>query len=65
MFVNILITDDKYSLVNTDNLRQPIHMQLSQRWKTFSQFITAFVKPKLNFQHFKKKMTLIADVFPI
>ena len=52
MFVNILIMDDKYSLVNTDNLRQPIHMQLSQKWKTFSQFITAFVKPKLNFQHF-------------
>ena len=52
MFVNILITDDKYSLVNTDNLRQPIHMQLSQKWKTFSQFITTFVKPTLNFQHF-------------
>ena len=25
----------------------------------------AFLKPRLNFQHFKKKMTLIADVFPM
>ena len=55
MFLKTLTTDDNYSLVNTDNLRQPIHMQLSQKWKTFSQFITTFVKPTLNFQHFKKK----------
>ena len=27
MFVNILTADDKYSLLNRDNLRQPIQMQ--------------------------------------
>ena len=27
MFVNILAADDKYSLLNRDNLRQPIQMQ--------------------------------------
>ena len=64
MFVNILTTDDKYSLFNRDNLRRPIQMQLSQRQKTFSGFIAAFLKARLNFEHFQKKMTLITDVFP-
>ena len=27
-------------------------MQLSQKQKTFSQFIAAFLKSRLNFQHF-------------
>ena len=31
MFVNILTADDKHFLVNRDNLRQPIHTQLSQK----------------------------------
>ena len=31
MFVNIFNADDKYSAVNRDDLRQPIHMQLSQK----------------------------------
>ena len=63
MFVNILTADDKYSLLNRDNLRQPIQMQLSQKHKTFSQFVAAFLKARLNFEHFQKKMTLIAHVF--
>ena len=51
------------SLLNRDNLTQPILMQLSQKLKTFSQFFSAFLKCILNFGHFQKKMTLIADVF--
>ena len=43
---------DKRSLPNGDNLMQPIHMQLSQKLKTFSQFFGAFSKSKLNFEHF-------------
>ena len=31
MFANILTDDDKYSLLNRDNLRQPIQMQLTQK----------------------------------
>ena len=46
---------DKCSLPNRDNLMQPIHMQLSQKLKTFSQFFLAFSKSRLNFQHFQKK----------
>ena len=46
---------DKCSLPNTDNLMQPIHMQLYQKLKTFSRFFPAFSKSSLNFQHFQKK----------
>ena len=46
---------DKCSLPNTDNLMQPIHMQLSQKQKTFSEFFLAFSKSSLNFEHFQKK----------
>ena len=46
---------DKCSLPNTDNLMQPIHMQLSQKLKTFSGFLPAFSKSRLNFEHFQKK----------
>ena len=64
MFVNILTTDDKYSLVNRDHLRHPIQMQLPQKDKTFSQFDPALLKCSLKIEHFRKKMDLIADVFP-
>ena len=40
-------------------------MQLPQKQKTFFQFFSRFFKSRLNFENFqKKKMTLIADVFP-
>ena len=43
------------SLPNRDNLMQPIHMQLSQKLKTFSGFFPAFWRSRLNFEHFQKK----------
>ena len=43
----------------------PIRTQLSQQQEAFPQFFLAFPKSGLNFEHFKKKMTLIADLFPI
>ena len=46
---------DKCSLPNRDNLMQPIHMQLSQKLKTFPRFFPAFSKSSLNFEHFQKK----------
>ena len=46
---------DKCSLTNRDNLMQPIHMQLSQKLKTFSRFFSAFSKSRLNFAYFQKK----------
>ena len=46
---------DKCSLPNTDNLIQPIHMQLSQKLKTFSGFFNVFSKSRLSFEYFQKK----------
>ena len=55
LFVTTLTDDDKYSLLYTDNLTQPIQIILSEKQKTFSEFFFAFSKSKLNFEHFKKK----------
>ena len=54
-FVKTLTIDDKYSLLNRDNLTQPIQMQLSQKQKTFSEFFSEVLKCRLNFQHSEKK----------
>ena len=53
--------DDKYCLFNRDNLTQPIQILLSKKQKILCQFFSAFLKSKFNFEHFAKKMTLIAD----
>ena len=41
-----------------------IQIHFSQKQKIFSGFFAAFFEFALNFEHFKKKMTLIANVFP-
>ena len=63
LFVNTMTADDKHSLLNRDNLTQPIRMQLCQKRKTFSDFFSAFSKSRLNFEHFQTNMTLIAYIF--
>ena len=55
LFVNTLSAVDKYSLPNREYLTQPIQMQLSQKLKIFSQFLSAFSTSMLNFEHFQKK----------
>ena len=50
-----MTADDKYSLLNRDNLTQPIPTILSRKQKSFSQFFLAFSKSTLNFEHFQKK----------
>ena len=64
MFINILTTNEKYSLLNRNNLRQQIQVQFSKKEKTFSEFISEFLKCRLNFERFRTKMTFVADVFP-
>ena len=64
LFVDTLTQNDKYCLVYRDNLIQPIQNLLSQKQKTFSQLFSEFLTSTLNFEHFEKKMTLIANVFP-
>ena len=43
---------------------ETIQMHLSQEAKFFSEFLSAFFKSALKLEHFVKKMTLIAYVFP-
>ena len=62
LFVHTLTADDKYSLLNRGNLTQYIQMYLSQKQK-LSQLFCVFLKCTLNFEHFQKKLNLIADVF--
>ena len=65
MFVNTLAVREKHYLFNSDNLTQPIQMQLSKNQKSSSEIFFAFLNYLLNFEHLpQKKMTLIADVFP-
>ena len=43
LFVNTLTADDKYYLLNKDNLTEPIEMKLSKKKKnSFSIFSTFF-----------------------
>ena len=49
-FVNTLTADDNYSLRNSQNLPQPIQMQLSKKQKDFSQVFARFLKYISNFQ---------------
>ena len=39
-------------------------MHLSQKQKIFSEYFFAFFESALNFEHFQKKRTFIAYVFP-
>ena len=54
IIVNILTAEDKYSLLNRDNLRQPIQVQLSQKQKAFSEFVAALFKSGLSFEYLQK-----------
>ena len=62
-FLNTLTADDKYSLISRENWMQTIMMHLCQEPKFFSEVFSAFFESALNFEHFQKKMTLIAYVF--
>ena len=64
LFVNTLTDDGKYCLLYRDKLTQQIQILLSRKPKTFSELSSEILKPTLNLNIFKKKMTLIADVVP-
>ena len=44
LFLETLVADDKYSLLNQKNLLEPIRMQLSKKQNSFSQFFAPFLK---------------------
>ena len=42
LFINTLTADDKYSLLNSDNLTQPIRMLVTEKRKMFLYFSLHF-----------------------
>ena len=64
LLANTLAAEEKYAVLNRDNLTIPIQMHLSQKQKTFSQYFGAFLASKLNLKYFEKKMTRTDFVFP-
>ena len=42
LLVNTLVADEKYPVLNTDNLAIPIQIQLSQKQKIFLKFLLNF-----------------------
>ena len=63
-FFNTLTADGKYSLISKDKWTLTIRMDFSEKAKVFSEFFSLFLESALKFEHFQKKMTLIAYVFP-
>ena len=55
LLVKTLTDDEKYSLLQRENLTQPIQMLLCQKPKAFSKLSSEILKPTLNFEHFQKK----------
>ena len=55
LVVNTGTATDKYSLLNREMLTQLIPMELSRKQKSLSQFFSAVLKSKLNFENFRKK----------
>ena len=64
VFVKRLTADGKYPVQDFENLQLPIQMVLSEKWKTFSEFLVSLLKPTSNFKHFEKRMIFTANVFP-
>ena len=63
-FLNVLTANDKYYLNSKDKWKQTIQMLFSQKQNIFSGLFSPFFESALNFEHFQKKMTVIAYVFP-
>ena len=55
LFVNALTADDQYSSSNMQNFTRQFQTPLSQKQKTFSGFLIAFLKCAWNLDHFQKK----------
>ena len=64
LFVNPLTAEYQYSRRNMMNFQQQLQTQVSQKRKSFSRFFIAFLKSTSRLEHFEKKMSLVAQVFP-
>ena len=55
LFINTLTAEDKYSRSNMQNLQQRLQAPLSQKEKTFFQFVIAILKCAWDLEYFPKK----------
>ena len=55
LLVNTSTVDDKHYVLNRNNLKERIEMQLSEKKKTFSEISFVFLNSLLNFKHLPKK----------
>ena len=55
LFVTTVTADEKYSLLNRDNLTQPIHMQISQKQKSLSRLFFCIFEIYIKFVTFSNK----------
>ena len=55
LLVNTLATDEKYPVLNRENLTILIQMELPQKQKTFSELPAAFLKSRFTFVYFEKE----------
>ena len=60
----MLTSEYTYSRRNMQTLTQQFQTPLSLKQKTFSGFFIAFLKSTWNGEHFQKKESLLAQVFP-
>ena len=61
--LNTLTANYEYSRRNTDNLPLPVQMQSSEKLESFPACFISFLNCGLNFEHFEKKTSFIAQVF--
>ena len=64
LFVNTFAAYDKCSVLNREYLTQALHMQLSQKPNLFFKLLIIFLNIDELLNIFKKRMALIANVFP-
>ena len=55
LLVKTLATDEKYLVLDRDNLTIPIQMQLSQKEKSFSPIFASFLGVQLKFKRYEQK----------
>ena len=59
LFVNTLTEDDKFFLCNSENLLQPIKVQLSEKQKPFSQLFAPFLRSTSNLKKIRASQLIL------
>ena len=55
LVLKTLAANEKYPVLNRDNLTIPFQMQLSQKQETLSEVLANFLKSTIDFKYFESK----------